>query len=221
MNTDNSSGTLQVPRARKEVGDRHFQQARQPLQFDVLAGFRLVQRRFVVVVQQRFVISARARRHRRRQQPLGQHDIGAQTRSVRGMVALADALEADARRNHPGVRRRPVQVFAEVLEDRRVLRWRGNEIVERLVGARRQARVGDVVAENPSIDDLSKERGLREQLFQKMRNVLVTDGHEGLVIPRAAAERDDHRLAISLRLSSPRVRRQERPCRGTHPWPRE
>ena len=89
------------------------------------------------------------------------------------MAALADALEADARRNHPGVRRRPLQVFAEILEDRRMLRWRGDEVVEGLVGARRQAGVGDVVAENAAIDDLSEERGLRQQLSEQMRNVLA------------------------------------------------
>src|SRR5262245_3116732 len=99
------------------------------------------------------------------------------------MMALADALETDARRNNPDVRGRAIQILAEILEDRRVLRRGGNEIVECLVCAGRQARVGNVVAEDSAIDDLSEKRGLREQLLQKMRDVLVTRGHEGLVIP--------------------------------------
>ena len=104
-------GTLEVPRAREEIGDRDLQQARQPLHFDFLVPrFRLIQRGFVVVVQQGLVVGARAGGHGCGQQALGQNHVGAQARAVGGMAALANALEADARGDHPGIGRGTLEV---------------------------------------------------------------------------------------------------------------
>ena len=67
------------------------------------------------------------------QQMLGKDDAGAGPWPVSPFVALANAIEPVAWRNHPRVRRRTLQVFAEVFKDSGMLRWDSGEVVECLV----------------------------------------------------------------------------------------
>ena len=118
------------------------------------------------------------------------------------MAALADALEADTGGNHPDIGGGPVQVSAEILEDRRVLRWGGNEVVDDLVDAGRQAGVGDVVTQNAPVYYLSEESGLGQQLGKQVRNVLVAVGHERFVVPSATTKRNDDCLPVPGRIGT-------------------
>src|ERR1700745_119574 len=98
------------------------------------------------------------------------------------MTALADAIESVAGGYDPGVRRRPLQVFAEVLEDRRIFRRDGCEVVNRLVDAGGETGCRDVVAKDTAIDHLREESGLRNQFLDQVRDVLLAFGSEGFLI---------------------------------------
>ena len=197
MKTDSSSGLSRLRALARKSETETFSRPGQPLHFDFLVRrFRLIQGRFVVVVQQRLVVGARPGRHGCRQQPFGQHHVGAQTRSVGGVTAFANALEADAGGDHPHIGRGTLEIGAEILEDRRMLRRRRDEVVDGLVDARRQAGVGHVVTQNAPVHHLGEERAPGQQLAKQMRNVLAAVGHEGLVIPRPAAKRHDDGLAV-------------------------
>jgi len=84
-----------------------------------------------------------------------------------------------------------MKIFAEVFEDRRMLRGDGRKIVECLIYARGEAGRGDIVAQDAAIGDLGEEAGLRNKLVEKVGDVLLALGSEGLLIARAAAKGDD------------------------------
>src|SRR5579872_2903887 len=130
------------------------------------------------------------------EQMFWKNDARAGTRSVRAIVALADAIEAVAGRDDPRIVRRALEIFAEIFKDGRIVGRDGCEIVERLVGSGGEARRCDVVAENSAIDDLGEEGSLRNHLPHHVRDVFLTLGGEGFLIARAATEGDDDNFAF-------------------------
>ena len=105
-----------------EVVDRKLQDHFQLLQLELAARkLRGVQRSLVVVTQQVLVIRGAAG-HGRSQQMLGQHYPRSHARTVGTVVALANAVEAVAGGNDPGIGERAMQIFAKVLEDCWMLR---------------------------------------------------------------------------------------------------
>ena len=112
------------------------------------------------------------------------------------MVALANAVETVAGSHNPGIRARTLQVFAEILEHRGVFRRDSGEVIEGLVDAGDQAGGGHVVAQDSPIDDLGEESRLRNEFAHQVRNVFLTFRRKRLLVPRPAAERDDHDFSL-------------------------
>ena len=132
------------------------------------------------------------------------------------MGAFADAREAVAGRDDPGVRGGTLQVFAEIFEDSGIVGRNGGEVIERFIDAGGDAGGGDVVAENAFIDDVGEEGGLRDEFVQQVRDVLLAIGHEGFVVARAAAEGDHDGLAVlrDHHAAKRRPAEERRGCRG-------
>src|SRR5258708_13639095 len=86
--------------------------------------------------------------HRRGQQMLRQNHARAQTWPVRAMIALPDAIETVARSHYPGVRGRPFQIFAKVLENGWMIRSKQSKIGDRLEDPRSPARGRHVVTQH-------------------------------------------------------------------------
>src|SRR5580704_550314 len=111
------------------------------------------------------------------------------------MAALADSIETIAGRNHPGIRRRTLQIFAEIFEHGgRLGRYRC-EIVEGLVSAGSKACRSYVMTENPPVHDLCKEAGARYQLAHHMWDVLLPLLHERFLIASSATEGDNYNFS--------------------------
>src|SRR6185437_32228 len=151
---------------------------------------------------------------------LWQDDTCAHSVPERAMATLADPIEAVAWRDDPCVRRRSLELFAEILEDGRMLGWNRRKVVERLVDARREAGSGNVVAENAAVHDLCKERGLWREFGQQVGDVLLSAWRKGLVVARAAAKcDDDDLLRIGMHVCGSAAQRrcpEDRRC-GTQP----
>src|SRR5947207_4430475 len=122
--------------------------------------------------------------------------------SKRAVTALSYAVEAIAGSDYPCVRCRALQVLAEVLENSGVFRRERCEVVDRLIDSCCQACSRHIVTKNPAINDLSKERGLRDQFPHQMRDVLLSFRSEGLLVARSSAKCDHDDLA--LRRSAPK-----------------
>ena len=196
MYTESSSGLDSRARMGLEVVDRKLQDHFQLLQLELAAGeLRGVQRSLVVVTQQVLVIRGAAG-HGRSQQMLGQHYPRSHPGTVGTIVALANAVEAVAGGNHPGVGERPMQVLAKVLEYCRMLGRDCGEVVEGFVDSGGQAGSGDVVAEDTLIHYLGEETRLRDELVEQVRNILLPLGGEGFLIAGASAKSDDDGLSF-------------------------
>ena len=52
------------------------------------------------------------------------------------------------------------------------------------------------MSEDALVDDVGIERGLRDQVVEEMRDILLAIGHESLVIARASAEGDDDGFTV-------------------------
>src|SRR5258708_29575960 len=95
--------------------------------------------------------------HRRGQQMLRQNHARAQTWPVRAMIALPDAIETVARSHYPGVRGRPFQIFAKVLENGGMLRWKRSNIVDPLLDPCTQTAGSRPAPPGSPIHDLSQK----------------------------------------------------------------
>src|SRR5580658_5422241 len=84
---------------------------------------------------------------------------------------LTNAVKTIAGSNHPRIVDRSTQSFAEVFEDRGILRGNIREVVEPFIDAGRQTGSRHVVTQNSSIDYLRKERSLRNQLLHQMGDI--------------------------------------------------
>src|SRR5579862_7507013 len=125
---------------------RKLEHTPQLFQLKFVAGdLRSVEGRFVVVAQEVFVVNAAL--GRRGEQVLGKNDLSALAQAVGAMAAFADAVEAVAGGDNPGVRSGALKIAAEIFKDGGVFRRQGSEIVDGLVGTSRQAGRGDVVAQ--------------------------------------------------------------------------
>jgi hypothetical protein len=116
------------------------------------------------------------------------------------MLAAADAVEPVAGSYHPGIVRGTLQVFAEVLEDGWIRRRHARKVIQRLIGPGGERRGCDVVAEDPTIHHLGKERSLRDKLGEHSRDVFLAFRSEGLFVPRASAKGHDDGLLPVLNL---------------------
>ena len=90
------------------------------------------------------------------------------------MVALANPVKTVAGSHNPRIGARAPQVFAEVLEYRRMLRRDRGKVIEGLVNSGDQAGGRHVVAEDSPIDHLGKESRLRDEFAHQVRNVLLS-----------------------------------------------
>src|SRR5712692_2395798 len=184
---------------RLEVVDRELQHHFQLLQLKfVAAEVWRKERTFIIVAQQMLVIGGAAG-HRRGQQMLRQNDAGAKAGPVRAVIAFADAVETVAGSHNPSIRRRTLQVFAEILEDGWVLRRKRSKIVDRLVDSRGETGGRDIMSEDSAIHDLGKKGGLRDQLSHQVRNIPLPLRHKRLLIPRASAKRNDDNFPLLSR----------------------
>src|SRR5581483_1165424 len=149
-------GTGERARMRAEIVNRELQDGFQLLQLKLTsAQLRSIERRFVVVAQQVFVIGAAGGCCS--QQMLRKDDASPKSGAVRSIAALANMVESIARSNYPGVRRRTLQVSADILEYRRIFRRQRGEVVDRLVGPSRKTRSRDIMAEDAAIHHLAEE----------------------------------------------------------------
>src|SRR5437868_10477923 len=123
---------------------------------------------------------------------LGENNASAQAGAVSAIIAFSDAVETVAGRDDPGVRRRALQIFAEILEDRRVLRGKRSEIVDGLVDAGREACGGHIMAQDSAVYDLREESGLRNQLSHQVRDIFLSLGRKRFLVARTPAEGDDN-----------------------------
>jgi len=168
------------------------------VQLDLAAGERgRVKGRFVIVAEQVLIAGAVAcRRERGGKQTLRKDHTRAKPGTVEFVGAFADARESIAGRDYPGVGSWALQVFAEVLEDGRIVGGDGGEVVEGFVDARHDAGRGHVMAEDALVDDVGQERGLGHEFIEEVRDILLAIRHESFVVARAATEGDYHGLAI-------------------------
>src|SRR6185312_716766 len=184
-----------IARVIRKLGDRELQYFGHLAQFHFTAAeFRRIERRFVVIAKQMLILRFTSRRKRRGEQTLGKNYTSPQTLSVQPVPALANPIESVAGSNDPGIRCRPLQILAEVFENRGMIRRDRRKVVEGFVNACRETRGGNVMAENAAIDDLCKEGGLRNQLVQKVRNVFLPFRHKGFFIASTSAESYDYGL---------------------------
>src|SRR5580704_16017354 len=180
---------------RFEIVDAQLQQIAELLQLkSVAAELRRIKRSFVVVAQEMVVI--RAAGSCGGEQMFWKNDARAGARSVRAIVAFADAIETIAGRDDPRVVGRALEIFAEIFKDRRIAGRDSSEIVEGLVGSGGEARRCDVVAEDSAIDDLREEGSLRNHFLHHVRDIFLAFGGEGFLIARAATEGDDDNFAF-------------------------
>ena len=113
----------QRPRMSHEVIDRKLQDRLQLLQLEFTASnLRRVERSFVVVTQQVFVVRSGARTMAALSRCFGRTTLRPQAGTIRATFALANPVESVAGCDDPCIRERPLQVFAEVLEDRGMFR---------------------------------------------------------------------------------------------------
>ena len=140
---------------------------------------------------------------------LRQNHARARSRTIRAIVALADAVESVARRDDPRIVRRPLQIFPEIFKDRWIVRRHGRKIIKRLVSPGRETRRRNVVPENSAIHHLREKRRLRNHLAHHVRDVFLSLGRKRLLIARPAAKRDDDNLALLHRARRIRNRRRQ------------
>ena len=114
-----------------------------------------------------------------------------QARTIRAIIALADPVEPVARRNHPCIRWRTIQIFAKVFEDGGMVRGDRGKVIESLVYAGRQARGRHVVAKYPLVRHLREETRLRDELAEHVGNIFLPLGRKRLLVARASAKGDD------------------------------
>src|SRR5581483_9135817 len=112
------------------------------------------------------------------------------------MAALANAIEAVARRHNPGVRRRPFAILPKILEDSRVLRGHRREVIERFVSSGRQTRRGHVVAQNSLVHNLREERRPWDPIPQQVRHVFLPFRSERFVFARTTAKGDPNTFSV-------------------------
>src|ERR1700739_198237 len=151
-------------------------------------GISHLSRGLVVIAQEPFIIR-RVSFHDAAQQLLRKYDCRAQAFAVERMIAFADAIEAVAGCDYPHIRCRAPAVAPIVLKKGWVL-WRNRgEVIERFITSRSQAGICFGVTKYSAIDDLGVKRGLRSQLVDKSRDVLLTLRCKGFFVARTTAKR--------------------------------
>ena len=153
-----------------------------------------VNRHLVVVLQQVLVIDEGLRvllADRRCEQLLRQDNAGALP-FVTAVTAETDLLEAIAGRDDPGIIHGPAEAATEIFEDGGIAGGLCDEVVEGLVAAGDDAGGRDVVSEDAAVHYLGKERPLRDELAEQVRDVLLAFEREGLLIAGASAEGDKY-----------------------------
>src|SRR6185437_7282850 len=158
------------------------------------------------------VLRLAGRAERRRQEPLRKNHARTQSLAVRPVATLANAIEAIAGSNHPGIRRGPLQILAKVFENRGMVRRHGGEVVEGFVDAGSETCCSHVVAEHAAVDHLREESRLRDQFVQKVRDILLSFRHKGFFVASAAAEGDDHSLFRTRQGQRPERSQTEQRC---------
>src|SRR3954463_10132073 len=103
--------------------------------FAIARQFRSIERRFVVVAQQVFVLVSVIGLECRGKQPFRQNDARPESLAVGAMPALTNASKAVAGSDDPGIRDRALEVLTKIFEDRGILRRNIREIIERLVNS--------------------------------------------------------------------------------------
>src|SRR6266576_2155089 len=140
-----------------EVVDGKLEYPFQLHQFKLPATqFRRVQRRFIVVAQQMFVIVATSG-DCRRQKVLREDYSRSKTRTVGTMAAFSNPVETIAGSHHPCVGRRALQTLTEVFKYRGVFRRQRGEVVDRLIHTSGQAGGSNIVTQNSAIHDLGEK----------------------------------------------------------------
>src|SRR5437879_8338350 len=132
------------------------------------------------------------------------------------MTALPDAVKTVAGRDHPGIGRWPLQIFAEIFEHRGRFGGNRGEVVERFINAGRQAGSCNVVAQDSAIHDLGKEAGLRDQVAHQVRDIFLPFQHERFLIASSATEGDHHYLSLASRRRSPCPGRAKKSAPQSH-----
>src|SRR5215472_3996238 len=125
---------------------------------------------------------------------LRQNNASSESRTKRPRAAFPNVIKSIAGRDHPGIGRRTLQLLAVVLKDRRIFGRQGGEVIDGFVATRRQAGGGDIVAEDPTIDDLGEKRSPRNQIAQHVGDIFLPLRSERLLIARSPAEGDNHYL---------------------------
>src|SRR5579883_97842 len=181
-----------------EIVDGELEKIFHLLELEGIAGeLRSIERSFIAVAQKVAVIGGPGSGSG--EQMFGKNDAGAGARAEGAIAAFADAIEAVAGGDDPGVRGGALEFLAEIFEDGGRFGGDGGEIVEGFVGAGGEAGGGDVMAENAAIDNLSKEGGLRNELLHQVGDVFLAFGSKSFLIASAAAEGDDDDFAFGLR----------------------
>jgi hypothetical protein len=80
-----------------------------------------------------------------------------------------------------------------------VLGWNCRKVIEGFVDAGRETRGRHIVTEYSLIHHLGEEAGLRSQLLEHVRNILLPFGCEGLLIASASAKRNHYDLSLLCR----------------------
>src|SRR5215469_14401591 len=127
---------------------------------------------------------------------LRQNNASSESRTKGPRAAFPNVIKSIAGRDHPGVRRRSLQLLAVVLKDRRILGRQGGEVIDGFVRTRRQACGRHIVAEDPTIDDLGEKRSPRDQFAQQVGYIFLPLRSERLLIAGSSAEGDNHNLLL-------------------------
>src|SRR4029077_16052656 len=107
------------------------------------------------------------------------------------------SVKAVAGSHYPCIRRRALQVFAEILEHCGMLGRERGKIIDTFIHSSRQTGSGLVMTQDASVDYLSKESGLGDKLLYKVRNIFLALGRKRLLVSRSTAKSNDYSLAHS------------------------
>src|SRR5438270_127975 len=116
---------------------------------------------------------------------LGKNDASTQTGAIGSVIALSNSIKSIARRHDPSVGGWPLAIFAVVLEHGRILGGQRGEIVDRLVRAGREARGGDVMAQDSAVHYLREECRARNEVAQHVRHIFLPFRSKSLLISGA------------------------------------
>src|SRR5215471_953147 len=184
-------GTRQCSRMRPEIIHGQLQDPLHLLELKrAPPEFGSRQWSFIAVTQQMPIIRAAGRRCA--QQIFRQNHSRARSWTEAAMTAFPNAIETIAGSNHPCIRGRPLEVFAEIFKYRGRFWRKRSKIVDGLIHASRQASGSDVVSQDPAIDHLGKKCRLRNQFSHQMGDILLPLRSKSFLIARTSTESNDH-----------------------------